>query len=385
MRGGRVVILGGGVAAHGAVIGLRREGFEGEVIVIGRETFPPYQRPPLSKGYLRGEAGRDELLLPGVQAELRLGEEAVEIAVDDHAVRLSSGEQIDYERLLLATGARPRRLPADAAALHLREIGDADRLRQHLEGGSPLTILGAGFIGCEVAAAARAAGVPVTVHEMLSQPLLRVLGPELGAWLAQVHRDHGVELHTDVSTPPLPGPSTLVAIGSQPNVELAQSAGLASEGGILVDELGRTSGPDVYAAGDCARFWSPALEAVIRVEHFQTALHQGEAVGAAMAGSGRAFAEVPWFWSDQFELNLQYVGAGLPWDETVVRGRFGFPPFTVFYLHGGRMRAAAGVDDGRTISRARRLLAAKLTLPRELLVEVLADPAADLRELVKPR
>jgi 3-phenylpropionate/trans-cinnamate dioxygenase ferredoxin reductase subunit len=385
MRGGRVVILGGGVAAQGAVVGLRREGFGGEVIVVGREPFPPYQRPPLSKGYLRGEVGREELLLPEVEAELRLGQEAVEITADEHAVRLASGEQIAYERLLLATGARPRRLRADAGALHLREIGDADRLRQHLQGGSPLRILGAGFIGCEVAAAARAAGVPVTVYEALSQPLLRVFGPELGAWLAQVHRGHGVELHTDVSVPPAPGPSTLVAVGSQPNVELAQSAGLACEGGILVDELGRTSSADVYAAGDCARFWSPTLEAAIRVEHFQTALHHGEAVGAAMAGSGRAFVEVPWFWSDQFELNLQYVGAGLPWDETVVRGRFGFPPFTVFYLHRGRLRAAAGVDDGRTISRARRLLAARLTLPRDLLVEMLADPAVDLRALVKRR
>jgi 3-phenylpropionate/trans-cinnamate dioxygenase ferredoxin reductase subunit len=380
-----MVVVGAGAAAHGAVVGMRLAGFRGRVTVVGRETHPPYQRPPLSKRYLLGELSREELLLPPVEAELRLGEEVTEVEVGEHAVRLASGEPIPYRRLLIATGARPRRLPGDERALHLREITQADRLRGLLAAGTPLQVVGAGFIGCEVAAAARAQGVPVAVLEALSQPLLRVLGPELGAWLAGVHREQGVELHTNQTRLPPLGPSTLVAIGSQPNVELAEAAGLACDGGILVDELGRTSAPDVFAAGDCARFWSPTLEAAVRVEHFQTALRHGEAVGAVIAGRGRPFEEVPWFWSDQYAINLQYVGAGLPWDETVVRGRFGTPPFTVFFLQEGHLRAAAGVDDGRTVSRARRLLAAKLELAGGPLGRLLADPGVDLRALAKPR
>jgi 3-phenylpropionate/trans-cinnamate dioxygenase ferredoxin reductase subunit len=380
-----MIIAGGGAAAHGAVMGLRRAGFAGEVLVVGREPLPPYQRPPLSKGYLLGTVSRAELLLPAVDAELRLGEEVVEVAADRHLVRLGGGEKIHYDRLLLATGARPRRLGPEKGGLYLREVEQADRLRRLLSTRRPLEVLGAGFIGCEVAAAARALEVPVTVYEKLAQPLLRVLGLELGAWLAEVHRRNGVELHTSVAEPPIPGPATLVAIGSEPNLELAQEAGLRCEDGVLVDEIGKTSVPDVYAAGDCARFWSPALEAPVRVEHFQTALHHGESVGASMAGLELPFVEVPWFWSDQYRMNIQYVGAGLPWDETVVRGRFGQPPFTVFYLERGRLRAAAGVDDGRTVSRARRLMASRVEVPEDILRQFLADPAADLRELARRR
>jgi 3-phenylpropionate/trans-cinnamate dioxygenase ferredoxin reductase component len=385
MTGGRTIIVGGGAAAHGAVVGLRRAGVAGEVLVVGRESLPPYQRPPLSKGYLLGSVRRAELLLPEVDAVLRLGEEVVELAGDRHEVRLGSGETIPYDRLLLATGARPRRLAPEESGLYLRDVDQADRLRQLLSARLRLDIVGAGFIGCEVAAAARALDVPVTLHEKLAQPLLRVFGRELGAWLAEVHMRNGVELRTAVDEPPTPGPATLVAIGSEPNLELAQAAGLRCEGGVLVDELGKTSVPDIYAAGDCARFWSPALEASVRVEHFQTALHHGESVGATMAGLELPFEEVPWFWSDQYGMNIQYVGAGLPWDETVVRGRFGVPPFTVFYLEHGRLRAAAGVDDGRTVSRARRLMASRVEVPGDLLRQSLADPATDLRELARRR
>src|SRR5207244_861123 len=181
----------------------------------------------------------------------RLAEEAVEIDVEGHAVRLGSGDTIRYGRLILATGARSRLLPAERGALYLRDFEQADRLRRLLTSTSRLEVLGAGFIGCEVAAAARALEVPVALYEALAQPLLRVFGPELGAWLAEVHRSHGVELHTGVGEPPEAGPATLVAIGSQPNVELAAAAGLRCQEGVLVDQLGQTSAPDVYAAGDC--------------------------------------------------------------------------------------------------------------------------------------
>jgi 3-phenylpropionate/trans-cinnamate dioxygenase ferredoxin reductase component len=380
---GPVLVVGAGVAAHGAVTGLRSAGFGGEVVVIGREPLPPYQRPPLSKAFLTGQISREELLLPPLQARLMLGQEVVELDVEGHVVTLASGEIMQYSRLLIATGGRPRRHP-DHGGLYLRDIRQAERLRHLLRSGDRLEVLGAGFIGCEVAAAASALDVPVSLYEVLEQPLLRVLGPEVGAWLASVHRSRGVDLHTGVSNPPRPGPRTLVAIGSEPSVELAQAAGLRCEGGVLVDALGRTTSPDVYAAGDCARFWSPSLDAAVRVEHFQTALRHGESVGRSMAGRGLPFEAVPWFWSDQYAMNIQYAGAALPWDETVVRGRFGEPPFSLFYLKRGRLRAALGVDDGRTISRARRFLESRVELPAEALRRALADPGVDLKALARP-
>ncbi|HXM57720.1 MAG TPA: FAD-dependent oxidoreductase [Candidatus Dormibacteraeota bacterium] len=376
----RIVIAGGGVAAHGAVTGLRHAGFQGEVVVVGREPHRPYERPHLSKRYLLREVAREQLFLPELEAELRLGEEVVELEPDRHAVRLAGGDRLEYGRLLLATGARPRLLPGHEGRLYLRELGDADRLRDALDRGEPLELVGAGFIGCEVAAAARRRGLPVTVHEALDLPLLRVLGRELGAWLADVHRGQGVDLRTGVRELPPLGEAALVGVGTQPNVELAVAAGIRCEQGIVVDELGRTDAPDVYAAGDCARFWSPLFEAAVRVEHYQTAHRHGAATGRAMAGDERPFAEAPWFWSDQYDLNLQYVGAALPWERSLARGRLGEPPFTLLFLQDGRLVGALGVNDGRTVSQLRRLLEARV----EVDAEQLADPAIDLKRLARP-
>ena len=198
MSSHRVVIAGGGVAAHGAALGLRQAGYQDEVVVIGRESHPPYERPFLSKRYLLRDVPRERLFLPKVEAELRLGEEVLEIEPEAHAVRTSGGERLDYWRLLVATGGRPRRLPGLEDRIYLRELDAADGLLTVLDGGGSLEIVGAGFIGCEVAAVARIRGLAVTVFEALEQPLLRVLGPELGAWLADVHRRHGVDLRTGV-------------------------------------------------------------------------------------------------------------------------------------------------------------------------------------------
>jgi len=233
-------------------------------------------------------------------------------------------------------------------------------------------IVGAGFIGCEVAAVARQKGCEVRLFEALAQPLLRVLGAEGGGYLADVHRGHGVDLRLDAQPPP---DADLVAVGSMPRTELAERAGLEIDRGIVVDDQGRTSEPGIFAAGDATRFFHPLFETRIRVEHFQTSQRQGFAVGRAMAGQGQPFAEVPWFWSDQYDLNLQYAGAGLPWDETVVRGDLARAPFTVFYLSAGRMIAAAGVNDHHTVARARRLMEAHQEVTRQQL----ADPMFDLR------
>jgi len=375
----RVVIAGGGVAAHGAALGLRQAGYQDEVVIIGRESHPPYERPFLSKRYLLRDVPRERLFLPKVEAELRLGEEVLEIEPEAHAVRTSGGERLDYWRLLVATGGRPRRLPGLEDRIYLRELDAADGLLTVLDGGGSLEIVGAGFIGCEVAAVARIRGLAVTVFEALEQPLLRVLGPELGAWLADVHRRHGVDLRTGVRDLSSPGQNALIAVGTQPNVELATAAGIRCDNGILVDELGRTDAPDVYAAGDCTRFWSPLFEAAVRVEHYNTAHRHGTAVGRTIAGDSRPFAEAPWFWSDQYDLNLQYIGAGLPWDGTVVRGQFGSPPFTLFFLQEGQLVGALGVGDGRTIGQARRVLESRTSVtPAQL-----ADAAVDLKALTR--
>jgi 3-phenylpropionate/trans-cinnamate dioxygenase ferredoxin reductase component len=374
-----MLIVGGGASAHGAVNGLRAAGYDGQIVLVGREADPPYERPPLSKRYLLEDMDRSALYFRPPDCELRLGEEVVEVEPDAHQVRLESGERLAYGRLLLATGGRARRLSGYEEALTLREIGDADRLRGMLTSGEPLAIVGAGFIGCEVAAAARAHEVAVTVYEALAQPLERVLGEELGAFLAGVHRARGVDLRTGVGELPRLEGNVLAGVGSEPNTELAKAAGIACEGGVLVDELGRTSAPDVFAAGDCARFWSPLFEARVRVEHFQTAHRHGSTVGRVMAGEDRPFVEAPWFWSDQYDLNIQYLGAGLSWDQLVVRGELGRPPFSAFQLERGRLRAAIAVNDGRTVSRARRLLEGRV----EVDAAQLADPSVDLRQLAR--
>ena len=310
-----------------------------------------------------------------MEVRLRLGERVVDLGIERHAASLESGGSIAWNVLCIATGSSARRLPGFEGGLYLRELVDADALKTALDGRPMLNVVGAGFVGCEVAAGARQQGCDVRVFEALAQPLLRVLGPELGQFIAEVHRAHGVDMHLSQSTLPELAAPVVVGVGSVARTELAESAGLAVEEGILVDQRGRTTAPAVFAAGDVTRFWSPIYEKRIRVEHFQTAQRQGFAVGRAMAGAEDAYSEVPWFWSDQYDLNLQYAGAGLPCDEIVVRGTIGQVPFTVFYLDTGRLVAAAGVNDHHTVARARRLMQerARVTLDQ------LADPRFDLR------
>ena len=337
-------------------------------MLIGAEAERPYERPHLSKGYLAGTVARDELSLrpAGQYRELRvdliLGEKAVDLGADRHEVALESGRTVHWDRLCIAAGSEARRLPGHENAVYLRELVDADRLRPLIDRREPLTIVGAGFIGCEVAAVAVQKGCEVRVHEALEQPMLRVLGPDLGAYIADVHRAHGVRIHLSAQTPPH---ADLVAVGSVPRIE----------GGLAVDQLGRTSREDVYGAGDVTRFFHPLYDTHIRVEHFQTAERQGFVVGRAMAGANDPYQEVPWFWSDQYDLNLQYAGAGLPWDEVVVRGDLGRPPFTVFYLRGGELIGAAGINDHHTVARARRVMEARAKVS----ARQLEDRGFDLR------
>lgn len=354
--------------------GLRDGGFAGNITLVGAEAVLPYERPHLSKGYLLGTVPREKLLLrPPDQyaATMLLGESVAEVDVARRTVSLASGRRLAWDVLCLATGSAARRLEGFTDALYLRELPDADRLRGLFEAKSELDIIGAGFIGCEVAAVAAHKGVAVRVHETLAQPMLRVLGPDLGAYLAEVHRSHGVDMRLGSTS----ATADLVAVGSVPRTELAERAGLSIDRGIVVDQLGFTAAPGVFAAGDVTRFFHPLYDTHVRVEHFQTSQRQGYAVGRTMAGVEIAYDEVPWFWSDQYDLNLQYAGAGLPWDAVLVRGEFGRPPFTVFQLAGDDLVAAIGVDDHHTVARARHLMQRRAKVSRERL----ADPSFDLR------
>ena len=311
--------------------------------------------------------------------ELMPGVRVAEIDLEHREVVQESGRRAAWDLLCIATGSSARRLAGFDDAIYLRELPEAELLGQVLEGGGRLQVVGAGFIGCEVAAAARRRGCAVTMFEAMAQPLQRVLGSELGGYLADVHREQGVDLRLDEAHSPDLERPVLVGVGSAPRTELAVAAGIEVDEGILVDDLGRTSVPDVYAAGDATRFWSPLFEERIRVEHFQTAQRQGFAVGRAMAGAAGPFAEAPWFWSDQYDINVQYAGAGLAWDETVMRGTIGLPPFSVFYLRRGSMIAVAGINDHHTVARARRVMEARAAVTRDQL----ADPAFDLRRALR--
>ena len=364
---------------------MRDGGFQGDILLAGAEPDAPYERPHLSKGFLWGTVLKERLgLRPREQyrelgVELMLGERVVELDLDRRNIVLENGTRIAWDLVCVASGSTARRLDGFDDAIYLRELPDAQRLVAELERGQHINVVGAGFIGCEVAAAGRRRGCGVTMFEALVQPLQRVLGPELGAYLAEVHRERGVDLRTQTTPPPNLATPVVVGVGSSPRTELAAEAGISVDGGILVDELGRTSVANVFAAGDVTKFWSPLYEERVRVEHFQTAQRQGFATGRAMAGAGSPFAEAPWFWSDQYEVNLQYAGAGLPWDETVTRGAFGRPPFSVFYLRQGSPIAVAGINDHHTVARARHLIEARA----KVTVQQLADPGFDLRRALR--
>ncbi len=348
---------------------------------MGSEPVAPYERPHLSKGYLTGAVPLETLGLRPLQQygeleiELLTGETVVDVGVERRRAQLHSGRELSWDLFCIATGSSARRLEGFVHGLYLRDLADADTLRSALVPGDELAVVGAGFIGCEVAAAARTLGLRVRVYEALAQPLIRVLGPDLGGYVADLHRKNGVELHLGADAPPSLGSPLVVGAGSAPRTALAELAGLEVDGGIAVDALGRTSADGVFAAGDATRFFSPLYEMRIRVEHFQTAQRQGFAVGRAMAGATDPYSEVPWFWSKQYDMNLQYAGACVAWDETVTRGELGRPPFSVFYLDGGRLIAAAGVNDHHVVARARHVMEARRPITRPQL----ADRSFDLR------
>jgi 3-phenylpropionate/trans-cinnamate dioxygenase ferredoxin reductase component len=364
------VIVGAGMAGGKAVETLREEGFDGRIVLLGAEPDRPYERPPLSKDYLRGEAERQTIYLQedaGWYAEhdveLRPSTVVASLDVADGAVVLADGERVGYDRLLLATGAEPKRLPvpgADLGGVHvLRTVEDSDALRAVLNAGGRLVVVGAGWIGCEVAASARQRGMEVTLIESLSVPLERVLGPELGAFYRDVHLDHGVELRLGDGVEAVEGgdrvervrtsdgasvecDAVVVGIGVAPRTELAEGV-LDVDDGIVVDAGLRASVDGVFAAGDVANHDHPLLGR-LRVEHWANALEQGPAAARVMLGQDAAYDRVPYFFSDQYDVGMEYAGHSRPGDEVVFRGDPATREFIAFWLRDGRVAAGMNVN-----------------------------------------
>jgi len=365
------VIVGAGMAGGKAVETLREEGFDGDVVLIGAEPERPYERPPLSKDYLRGETERSG---PYLQEEgwyadngvtLRTGVRAERIDLSARAVVLEGGEQVAYDRLLLSTGAQPKRLPlpgADLDGVHvLRTFADSDAIRAMLERGSGhLAVIGAGWIGCEVAASARQKGLDVTVIEPLELPLLRVLGPDLGAFYRDVHAAQGVKMLLGTGVEAIEGSgraervrtsggdtidcdAVVMGVGVAPDIALADGV-LDVDNGILVDAGLRTSADGVFAAGDVANHDHPVLRERIRVEHWANALEQGPVAARAMLGQDVVYDKVPYFFSDQYDVGMEYAGNARPDDEVVFRGSVGSGEFIAFWLRGGRVTAGMNVN-----------------------------------------
>ena len=361
------VVVGAGLAAGKAVRELRDSGFDGHVVLYGAEAHPPYERPPLSKGYLMGNDDFESTLVQPLQwyreddIDLRLGTRVT--AIDPAARTVTAGgQQQGYDKLLLATGARPRHLPmaddSGAPVTYLRTVEDSDRIRSQLRLGRRLVVVGGGWIGLEVAAAARSAGVHVTVLEALDLPLGRVLGPEVAGIFAALHTAHGVDLRVNTVVSSIEGDDgiaivnladgssveadlILVGIGAVPEVALGEAAGLRTDNGILVDEHLRTSEPDIFAAGDLANAYHPLLGRHLRVEHWDNAIEQGLVAAQNMLDKSVSHDRLPYFYSDQYDLGMEYLGNVGPdgYDEVVLRGNPAASTFTAFWLREGRVLA----------------------------------------------
>jgi 3-phenylpropionate/trans-cinnamate dioxygenase ferredoxin reductase subunit len=398
------VIVGGGLAGAKAAQALREEGFEGSIVLVSAEPELPYERPPLSKDYLRGESPREkarvhpEAFYEENSIDLRLATTAEGIDTEANEVLLSTGERLGYERLLLATGAEPRRLSVPGAELdgihYLRDLADADRIARHLREGERIVVIGAGWIGSEVAASARQKGLEVTIVEQDQVPLERVVGREVGEVYAGVHRDQGVELLTGVALEAIEGSGhvervrladgrtvdtdfVVAGIGVIPRTALAEGAGLAVDNGVLTDQRLETSAPGVFAAGDVANAIHPFYDHRLRVEHWANALNQPGVAAKAMLGKPASYERLPYFFSDQYDVGMEYSGYTRS-QEVVFRGNPADREFVAFWLEDGRVAAGMNVnvwdvsDAIQTIIRSRR--------PVD--VAQLSDPDYPLEELV---
>jgi 3-phenylpropionate/trans-cinnamate dioxygenase ferredoxin reductase subunit len=382
----RFVIVGASLAGAKAAETLRSEGFEGGVTLVGAERHRPYERPPLSKAYLRGDAAVDEVFVhpepfyaeQGI--ELRTGSPAATIDRHRRQVVLEDGDRIPYDRLLLATGAEPRRLDVPGVELdgicYLRSLDDAGRLRARLTTASSVVVVGGGWIGAEVAASARQLGRPVTMVHPHQAPLQTVLGPEVGAVFRALHADHGVEMRMSTRVESFRGATAVeevvtdhgdtiaadlvvVGAGATPRTRLALEAGLQVDDGVLVDGYLRTSDERIYAAGDVASAWHPLLGSRVRVEHWSNALHQGPAAARNMLGHATPYERLPYFFSDQYDLGMEYLGHAPDQQGVVFRGDPATREFIAFWIEDDRVAAAANVNVWDVVEPLRRIITSR--------------------------
>jgi len=401
-------IVGAGLAAGRAVQELRESGFDGHIVLYGAEAHLPYERPPLSKGYLMGNDDFESAVVQPLEwyrrhdVDLRLGTTVTTI---DPAARTvtAGGSPQQYDKLLLTTGARPRHLAmaddSSAPVTYLRTVEDSDRIKSLLRLGGRLVIVGGGWIGLEGAAAARTAGAYVTVLGALDLPLVRVLGPEVAGIFASLHRAQGVDLRVRTEVASIEGVRggatvgladgasleadlVLVGIGVLPEIALGVAAGPHTDNGIVVDEQLRTSQPDIYAAGDLANAYHPLLGRHLRVEHWDNAIGQGMVAAQNMLGKSVAHDRLPYFFSDQYELGMEYLGNVGPdgYDQVVIRGNPDEGIFTAFWLRGGRVLAGMHANDWDAMDPIRKIVAASGVVADDLHDESLslAQIAADL-------
>ncbi|HUO66393.1 MAG TPA: FAD-dependent oxidoreductase [Gammaproteobacteria bacterium] len=396
-----LVVVGAGQAASQAAQTLRQQNYAGAITLLGEEPYAPYQRPPLSKKYFSGETPRERLLLrpQAFYAEkgiaLDLGARVEELEAAAHRLRLRDGRQLRYDKLLIATGSRPRMLTVPGADLpgvhHVRTIADIDALNASLSPGARVVVIGGGYIGLEMASVARQRGFAVTVLEAADRVLGRVVCEPVSAFYTDLHRAAGVEVEVDAAVRALHGSArveavetadgrrfacdaVIVGIGVVPNVELAQAAGLECTNGIRVDEYARTADADVLACGDCTSHPLPLYARSVRLESVPNAVHQAKVAAATLLGNPSAYSEIPWFWSDQYDVKMQIVGLSHGHDTAVLRGDPAQKSFAVYYLANRRLIAVDAVGSPREFAHAKKLIGAAFTIDAEVLRDPRTDP-----------
>ena len=400
-----VVIVGGGQAAAQACASLRQFGFEGSITLIGEEAALPYQRPPLSKAYMKGDLAEERLYFKPMawyedqKIDTILSVRATAIDRSAQTVTLEHGGVVPYEALIIATGSRPRVLPVQGADLDgvfdLRDLADVERIRPRMVAGRKLVIVGAGYIGLEAAAVARQLGLEVTVLEMESRVLARVTSPVMSAFFESEHRAQGAIIRTGARLSSLSGADgkvssailadgtelaadiVLVGIGILPNVELAKEAGLACSNGILTDRDARTNDARIFAAGDCAARPLVHYGRKGRLESVHNAIEQGKLAAAAIMGKPRPNEDCPWFWSDQYDLKLQIAGLSQDYDQTVVRGDPETRKFAVFYLQNGKLIAVDAVNSPPEFLASKKLIISGARLAPD----TLSDTSQSMKEI----
>ena len=397
-----MVIIGCGQAGGQAAASLRQEKYDGPITMIGQEPYIPYQRPPLSKQYLSGEQEKEKLSLRQEsfysEKEINLKLETSVLSLDPHKkeLQLENDETVTYDKLLVATGGRPRKLEVDGHTLkgihYLRNIDDVDAIKTQMNTSQNLVIVGGGYIGLEVASVAIKKGLSVSVLEMESRILERVTTEEMSTFYHQLHTDEGVNIFTSTQAKAFKGSETvesvacgdheipadlvIVGIGILPNTEMAEAAGLETNNGLVVDEHCRTSNEHIFAAGDCTNHPNPILNRRLRLESVPNAMEQGRVAASNMLGGSKSYASMPWFWSDQYEHKLQMVGFSKDSDQSIVRGDMESKSFTVFYLKDGSIIAADSVNNPKEFIASKQLVGKKAS------IEALADTSIDLKTLI---